>query len=154
MPEFSYRYPRPALTVDLAVFCNGKVLLIRRGQPPFQGCWALPGGFVEAGEDGLGEAPRNAAVRELIEEAAVIADPDDLVEAGVFAQPGRDPRGWVVSVAFAVTATAAQVEPMTAGDDACDVGLFDPADLPAMAFDHEQIIAEARERLAAAAVTA
>ena len=87
-------YPKPAATADIAVFRraeNGfEVLLIRRGNHPFKGCWALPGGFVDPGEDVI-----DAAARELEEETGI--EGLNLELFGIYGAPGRDPRGWTVS---------------------------------------------------------
>ena len=100
--KHSYEYPRPALTVDVVIAtreARPRVLLIRRKKDPFAGSWALPGGFVDENER-LADAAR----RELAEETGVTAaDLEQLYTAG---DPGRDPRGWVVSVAY-----LAQVDP-------------------------------------------
>lgn len=135
-------YPRPALTVDVVLLrWHGgalECLLIERGGEPFVGHWALPGGFVDAGE-----TPEAAAVRELYEETHVPGLP--LVPLGCFGDPGRDPRGWVVSaayLAFAPPDTRAE-----AGDDARRVRWARLDELPPLAFDHAKIIAAARERL-------
>jgi 8-oxo-dGTP diphosphatase len=130
-------WPRPALTVDVAAFVRGaplRVLLIQRAQPPFAGAWALPGGFVEEGE-----IVAAAAARELAEETAIEAG--DLWLLGVYSAPGRDPRGWTVSVAYVLeldVELAAQ-----GGDDAAAARWFGVDQLPPLAFDHAQIVTEA-----------
>ena len=140
--RFSYDYPRPALTVDLVVTTREtrpRVLLIRRKKDPFAGSWALPGGFVDENER-LADAAR----RELEEETgAKVADLEQLYTAG---DPGRDPRGWTVSVAYLARVNFADVEPVAA-DDAAEVGWFPLDDLPALAFDHAMLLARARARL-------
>jgi 8-oxo-dGTP diphosphatase len=144
--RFSYEYPRPALTVDLVITtreARPRVLLIRRKREPFAGSWALPGGFVDENER-LADAAR----RELEEETGVrvsteSADLEQLYTAG---DPGRDPRGWTVSVAYLSRLNAADVKPVAA-DDAEAVGWFPLDDLPALAFDHAMILARARARL-------
>lgn len=115
-----------------------EVLLIERKKDPYAGAWALPGGFVDAGE-----SPAQAAARELLEETEVAELP--LVEVGVFGAPGRDPRGWVVSAAF--LALAPQDCWAKAGDDASSVAWHRLAELPSLAFDHADIIAGARDWL-------
>lgn len=111
-------YPRPSLTADLVVFRSGEcpaLLLIRRGGHPYLGCWALPGGFVEPGEDA-----RTAAHRELQEETGLRDLP--LAPLGFYSAPGRDPRGWVVSAAFL---TASQrFSTVHAEDDAAEAAWF------------------------------
>ncbi|MFE3601354.1 NUDIX domain-containing protein [Streptomyces sp. NPDC059142] len=128
------------LTADVdAIRPDGRVLLIERGWPPFQGDWALPGGHVDPGEDDL-----VAAVRELREETGVHVAPGDLRQIGAFAAPGRDPRGRYVTIAYAVSVpvgTAAHAK-----DDAADARWWPLDDLPQLAFDHADIIAKAADR--------
>ncbi len=142
----SKNYPKPALTADIAVFSpvNGQrsLLLIRRGGHPFLGCWALPGGFAEPGE-----TIEQTAQRELEEETGVTGIALRMI--GVYSAPGRDPRGWTVSVAYAAVVENVMVE---AGDDAAEARWFpvegDTVDLPAgesLAFDHSDIIRDAIE---------
>ena len=128
-------YPRPALTVDLAPlrFAGGhlEILLVERGRAPFQGQMALPGGFVDEGE-----SPLEAARRELAEETAISSAL--FLESRTFGNPGRDPRGWVVSVAFIALVDAKQkAKP---GDDATQACWCRLTDLPELAFDHDLII--------------
>lgn len=132
------QYARPALTADVvAVHAGGvpKVLLVRRGNEPFAGRWALPGGFVDEGE-----LPEGAARRELAEETG-FAFAGDLALVGVYGEPGRDPRGWTVSVAYlAMVAGEASV---AGGDDAAEARWFAVGELPPLAFDHDVIVADA-----------
>lgn len=135
-------YPRPSLTVDVAVFrFHGghlQLLLIRRDRAPFEGAWALPGGFVDKDEP-----PPDAARRELLEETQLPIG--ELHAVGAFGGPDRDPRGWVVSAAY-----LGFVQPdafAAAGDDAREVAWFKVTELPTLAFDHEEVIAAAMERL-------
>lgn len=111
-------YPRPSLTADLIILRMGAepaLLLIKRGGHPCLGSWALPGGFVEQGEDAL-----TAAKRELREETGL--EELELAPVGFYSTPGRDPRGWVVSAAFL---NASPSFPQTcAGDDASDAAWF------------------------------
>lgn len=140
--KFRYDYPRPALTVDVVLLTNGKnprVLLIKRKGEPFAGSWALPGGFVNEGER-LAEA----AKRELEEETGVKLD--DLEQLYTAGDPGRDPRGWTVSVVFLARLDARKAKAV-AGDDAAEVGWFPLAKPPAMAFDHGMLLDLARSRL-------
>ena len=136
----------PSLTVDVVLLMRAgeqwRVLLIRRKNPPFQGYWAFPGGFVEPDEP-----LERAARRELQEEAGV--EPGHLEQLHTFGDPGRDPRGWTVSVAYLgilSTEESLSVRPR-AGSDAADVGWFDVAAPPPLAFDHAEILAHARERV-------
>lgn len=150
---FKYEYPRPSVTADVVVFTmragDLAVLLIRRKNAPFKGAWALPGGFVD--ED---EALDHAAARELAEETHMTGA--RLEQLGAFGDPGRDPRGHTVSVAF-YTFVAAEAAHVRAGDDAAEVAWHAlralPIDraptkaMPALAFDHATIIAHARRAL-------
>jgi 8-oxo-dGTP diphosphatase len=138
---YTYAFPRAALAADQVIFtfADGQlcVLLIRRGEEPYAGCWALPGGHLNPDE-----TIETASLRELREEAGIaLAEVGTLV--GVFSAPGRDPRGWVVSVAFACLVEPETLAAASAGDDADAVALFPLTALPALAFDHGQIIAAA-----------
>jgi 8-oxo-dGTP diphosphatase len=118
--------------------------LIRRKNPPFEGCWAIPGGFVEPNE------PLEAAARrELLEETGVV--PACLEQVRAFGDPGRDPRGWTISIAFLAELDEAEAQSWVprAGSDAADVGWFGLENLPPLAFDHDQILAYAAEQLVA-----
>jgi 8-oxo-dGTP diphosphatase len=129
--KHQYDYPRPALTVDLALITSERkprVLLIQRGGEPFAGMWALPGGFVEENEP-----LERAALRELHEETGI--EIDDLEQFGAFGDPGRDPRGWTVSVVYRCPVDPKKLKPR-AGDDASDVAWHRLDQLPPMAFDH------------------
>lgn len=133
--SYSYPYPRPSLTVDVALVTQVKaprVLLIRRKADPFAGKWALPGGFVDENERLI-----DAAHRELKEETGL--DVADLEQLQTFGDPGRDPRGWTVSVVF-LGRVSPGLNP-TAGDDAAEVGWFSLDALPPLAFDHAEILA-------------
>ena len=120
----SYReknYPKPALTADVAIFVREgdetRLLLIRRGGHPYLGCWALPGGFAEQGE-----TIETTAARELEEETGLKGFQLHLV--GVYSKPGRDPRGWTVSAAYATLLEGAHLS-AKAGDDAAEAGWFE-----------------------------
>jgi 8-oxo-dGTP diphosphatase len=132
-------YPRPMLTVDVVVLTGGAVpslLLVQRRHAPFAGDWALPGGFVEEGE-----RVADAAPRELAEETGLQARSLRLRLLGVYDTPGRDPRGWTVSVVYLGTARAEL--PLRSADDASDARWFHPDALPKLAFDHAAIVADA-----------
>jgi 8-oxo-dGTP diphosphatase len=131
----SYDYPRPAYTADTVVFCLDEVLLIERGKDPFKGKLALPGGFVNQGETSY-----QAAARELEEETGLrlIVSPSFLV--GLFDNPGRDPRGWVISAAYrARIKNKLAVKGM---DDAVGAGWYKLSAIKRsdLAFDHYKII--------------
>jgi 8-oxo-dGTP diphosphatase len=119
------------------------VLLIRRKRPPFEGCWAIPGGFVEPHE------PLEAAARrELREETG--AEPVHLEQLQTFGAPGRDPRGWTISIAHLAVLDGDEVASwdLRAASDAGEIDWFDLDDPPTLAFDHAEILAHARSRLA------
>lgn len=141
---FTYDYPRPAVTVDTVLCTPGghgelRVLLIRRAHDPFAGCWALPGGFVDAHED----LP-TAARRELREETGVAIR--RVVQLGAYGTPGRDPRGHTVGVAFLALVAPGAAEAQ-AGDDAAACGWFSLRRPPRLAFDHGVMLRDARRRL-------
>lgn len=140
---YTYPYPRPALTVDVALVTRDAapwVLLIRRKGDPFAGLWALPGGFVDENERLI-----DAARRELKEETGI--EQADLEQLHSFGDPGRDPRGWTVSVVYLALVSPDQLS-ATAGDDAAEVGWFPLAEPPPLAFDHADILARVGHRLA------
>jgi ADP-ribose pyrophosphatase YjhB (NUDIX family) len=113
-------YPHPSVTVDLLVFAQEpeglELLMIRRGNHPYLGCWALPGGFVEPEE-----FTEDAAARELREETH--AEGLTLSEIGLFSGPGRDPRGWTMTNAYAAL-TRKSALAIQADDDAAQAAWF------------------------------
>lgn len=155
MPH-TYKYPRPALTVDCVVFGTDlddekaplKVLLIKRGRGTFEGTWALPGGYVRTadGPEDKGEDLETAAHRELAEETGVkIAYLEQLY---TFGKPSRDPRGRTVSVAYFALVKAPDYK-AHGGGDASDARWTPIAEAKGLAFDHDEIVAMALERLRA-----
>ncbi len=122
----------PKLMVDVVIPSEKGVVLVRRGSEPFEGQWALPGGFVE-----VGETVHEAAVREAAEETGLAVEISHLV--GVYSEPDRDPRGHNVSIAFLVRVLGGQ---MQAASDASEVEVFDPATVE-LAFDHRRIVDDA-----------
>ncbi len=142
---FTYDYARPAVTVDITVFTvrndELNVLLIKRAEKPFQGEWALPGGFVTE-DEGLEEA----AARELVEETGVCDV--YLEQLFTFGAPGRDPRGHTVTVAYSALIPSDNLE-LTASTDAEGVAWFAIDKLPVLAFDHDEILEVALDRLVA-----
>ncbi len=135
-------FRNPALTVDGAVVAHrpradgGRdphVLLIERGGEPFAGRWALPGGFVECGED-----PDRAVAREVAEETGLEDVP--WRQFHVFGDPDRDPRGHTVSVVY-VGELVGELPPVAGGDDASRARWFAMDELPPLAFDHDRILA-------------
>jgi len=142
--SFTYAYPRPALTADVAVVSKDarpRVLLIRRKKEPFAGKWALPGGFVDENE-----RPADAAVRELKEETGINVTTSDLDHLHTAGDPGRDPRGWTVSVVFLARVDAKAVKPKAA-DDARAAKWWPLDALPPLAFDHAMLLERAKARL-------
>jgi 8-oxo-dGTP diphosphatase len=140
----SYEHPRPALTVDCVVLGVDdalRVLLIERALPPFEGAWALPGGFVR-----VGESVEAAARRELAEETGLHRVYLDQLH--VFGDPGRDPREHVVTVAFSALVKLRE-HAVRAATDARRAAWFEAAHLPPLAFDHADIVALALSRLRA-----
>ncbi len=132
----------PRLTVDTVAYHEGRVLLVRRGNPPFKDQWALPGGFVD-----LGETVEQAAQRETREETGL--DVELRLLLGVYSDPQRDPRGHTASVVYlAVPTTDSDPETVVGGDDAAQARWFPLHDPPALAFDHDQILNDARKVLA------
>lgn len=140
---FTYEYPRPALTVDCVVFGvdeeDLKVLLIQRAMEPFQGQWALPGGFVE-----MDETVAEAARRELTEETGL--KNVFLEQLYTFSAVDRDPRERVVSVAHYALVRLSDHR-AKAASDADEAEWFPASRPPKLAFDHDQILAVAHERL-------
>ena len=122
----------PKLTVDGIALLDGKLVLIKRGNPPFQGQYALPGGFVE-----LGETVEAAIVREFREETGLEARIIRLF--GVYSDPARDPRGHTASVVFELEITGGELQ---GGDDAAEAKPFDLHSLPELAFDHGNIVSD------------
>lgn len=157
------KYPRPSLTADVVLVTLGKAglraLFIRRKHPPFEGHFALPGGFVDEGE-----TVAETAARELKEETGLSGV--RLEELGCFSKPGRDPRGWTVSIAHLALAPEGTVGEVKAGDDAAEAAWLDLSvegegrslslrhegeAVEALAFDHREILGLAVKRLAARA---
>ena len=138
---YTYDYPRPAVTTDCVIFgYDGKelkVLLIERGIEPFKGRWAFPGGFLNMDEDALA-----GARRELKEETGL---EDAFIEQfHTFSEPGRDPRGRVITIAHYALVKIQEVE---GGDDAAQARWFPIGEVPPLAFDHDRILRMAMSRL-------
>jgi 8-oxo-dGTP diphosphatase len=143
-------YPRPSVTVDLVILTvkDGalRTLLIERGQHPFKGMLALPGGFLRVGANAKdqGEDLEAAARRELEEEAGLSDPRIYLHEIGAFGKPGRDPRMRVISVAFVALVRPELAESVRAGGDAAGARFVDLSRAGKLAFDHADILAAAR----------
>ena len=143
MTEFRNAFRNPALTADGVVLVRDpetgpagglSVLLIERGHEPFKGSWALPGGFVDYGED-IAEA----IGREMTEETGLTGLP--FRQFRTYGAPGRDPRGHTVSVVY-VAFLSGEEPPVIGGDDAAAAAWFPVEDLPDLAFDHASILDE------------
>lgn len=142
---FKYEYERPGLTVDCVVFGLDleaetlKVMLVERDVEPFAGEWAIPGGFVRSDETLMA-----AANRELSEETGITNV--FLEQLFTFGDPGRDPRGWVVSVAY-YALVAPEKHRIVATTDARQAQWFGVDSLPPLAFDHSEILQTALGRI-------
>jgi len=143
--SYTYQHPHPAVATDIVIFTirqdELKVLLIKRANAPFQGEWALPGGFV-AQDESLEEGAR----RELQEETGVAGV--YLEQLYTFGKPDRDPRERVITVAYYALIPTDEVE-IRAATDAEGVSWYGMKELPNLAFDHAEILDAAHERLVA-----
>ena len=143
---YTYKYPHPAVTVDIVLFTffndNLNVLLIRRGEGPFANSWALPGGFVR-----IDERLDAAALRELEEETGVHGV--YLEQLYTFGEPDRDPRERVITVVYFTLISGKQAIGLTlsSATDARDAQWWNIYELPPLAFDHQQILEYALLRL-------
>jgi 8-oxo-dGTP diphosphatase len=152
--SYTYDVPKAELSVDAVLFTiistQLEVLLIRRRSPPFEGCWAIPGGFVDVAS---GESLDEAAARELEEETGLRASELYLEQLYTFGAPGRDPRGRVISVAYYALVRPDLHAQVQAGDDASDAAWSTVADLldgggsTRLAFDHAEILETAVARI-------
>ena len=136
---YTYKYPRPAVTADCIVIsreAEPKVLLIQRGQEPFKGAWAFPGGFMD-----MDETTEQCAIRELEEETGLRVS--DIKQIGAYSKVDRDPRGRTITVAYLTIID----EPIavTGQDDAANAEWWPVDALPPLAFDHDEIMADAME---------
>ena len=134
---YAYQYPRASVTADAVLFAekDGQmyVLLIQRGNDPYKGYWAFPGGFLN-----MDETVARCAERELEEETGIVLTGMQLV--GIYSDVERDPRGRVITAAY----TAMTTMPVaTAADDAAAAKWWSLNDLPPLAFDHNKILADA-----------
>ena len=139
--EYTYKYPRPAVTADCVVITREerpKVLLIQRGFEPYKGCWAFPGGFMN-----MDETTEQCAIRELEEETGL--NINEMEQIGAFSKVDRDPRGRTITVAHLARIDA----PLKVSglDDAAKAEWWPLDALPPLAFDHEEIMEKARERI-------
>jgi 8-oxo-dGTP diphosphatase len=134
---YKYEYPRPAVTVDIIVVCKDekKLLLIERGQQPFKGKWAFPGGFV-----GIDEELEDAAKRELFEETSLKIK--QLTQFKAYGTIGRDPRHRTISIVYYTFIESSKNYPPKARDDASKAKWFKIEKLPELAFDHTEIFTD------------
>jgi 8-oxo-dGTP diphosphatase len=143
--SYNYKYPHPALTVDCVVFSTDnqdklEILLIKRKNEPYQGMWALPGGFVE-----IDEELEQAASRELEEETGIKGV--SLEQVYAFGAVDRDPRERNIAVAYMAIVNKSKIKKVKAADDAADANWFAVDECPKLAFDHHDIIVKALEKL-------
>jgi 8-oxo-dGTP diphosphatase len=134
---YTYKYPRPAVTADCIVITkepDAKVLLIQRGDDPYKGCWAFPGGFMN-----MDETTEQCAIRELEEETGMKVT--GLRQIGSYSKVDRDPRGRTVTVAYLVVID--KPLPVIGQDDAAQAEWWPLSSLPKLAFDHDEIMADA-----------
>ncbi|MBN1795932.1 MAG: NUDIX hydrolase [Sedimentisphaerales bacterium] len=141
--KYTYDWPRPMVSADALVFAvsggKAKVLLIKRGHYPFEGQWALPGGYI-----GMEEDLEDTAVRELEEETGLTNV--KLQQLAAFGTPGRDPRGRMITIVF--WGITDKIHKVKGGDDAAQAKWFDIEKLPRpLAFDHEEVLALAIKNL-------
>ncbi len=143
MGEKEYHYP--AVTVDVLLFAFDderiKVLLIERKNPPYRGCRAFPGGFIE-----IDETLAESAAREMVEETNVDIDPAHLYQFYAAGDPGRDPRGRTISVCYLAFDREENVHPHAA-DDAQALDWFPIHDPPELAFDHAIVLEKGIETM-------
>lgn len=136
---YAYQYPRSSVTADAVLFAEKEgqmyVLLIQRGNEPYKGCWAFPGGFLE-----MDETVARCAERELKEETGIVLTGMQLV--GIYSDVERDPRGRVITAAYAAMTT---MPVATAADDAAAAKWWPLNELPPLAFDHDKILADAKK---------
>ena len=134
---YTYKYPRPAVTADCIVITKDtepKVLLIERGDEPFKGCWAFPGGFMN-----MDETTEQCAIRELEEETRLKVS--KVYQIGAYSKVDRDPRGRTITVAY--IAIVDEHLAVSGQDDAAKAEWFSLSALPQLAFDHADIIRDA-----------
>jgi 8-oxo-dGTP diphosphatase len=137
---YTYKYPRPAVTADCIVITREsepKVLLIQRGEEPFKGGWAFPGGFMN-----MDETTEQCAVRELKEETGLQIS--NIQQIGAYSKVDRDPRGRTVTVAY--LAVIDKPLPVLGQDDAAKAEWWSLTSLPQLAFDHDEIMKDAIAR--------
>lgn len=132
--KYCYKYPHPSVTTDCVIFgfdgTKLKVLLVERGIDPFKGKWALPGGFLR-----MDECAEDGALRELKEETGL--ETAYIKQFHTFTAPNRDPRERVITIAYYALV---RLQDVHGGDDAARAEWFALDNVPALAFDHDQIL--------------
>ena len=137
--DYTYKYPRPAVTADCVVMTKEavpQVLLIERGLDPYKGCWAFPGGFMN-----MDETTEQCAIRELEEETGLKVS--KIQQIGAYSKVDRDPRGRTITVAYLILLDHPVA--VTGQDDAAKAQWFPVDALPSLAFDHDDIMSDAFE---------
>jgi len=138
---YAYEYPRASVTADAVLFAEKEgqiyVLLIKRGNEPYKGYWAFPGGFLN-----MDETVARCAERELEEESGIVLTGMQLV--GIYSDVERDPRGRVITAAYTAMTTMPEA---VASDDAAAAQWWPLNDLPELAFDHDKILEDAKRVL-------
>ncbi len=138
---YLYNYPHPSVTTDCAIFgfdgSRLKILLVERGIEPYKGRWALPGGFLR-----MDETAEICALRELREETSLTCN--YIRQFHAFSAVDRDPRERVITIAFYALV---RMQEVAAGDDAARAQWFPLDEVPALAFDHDQILRMAEQSL-------
>ncbi len=139
--QYCYKYPHPSVTTDCVIFgfdgVDLKVLLVERGQEPYKGRWAFPGGFLKPEE-----SAEEGALRELKEETGL--ENAYIEQFHTYSAPDRDPRERVITIAYLALVKIQDVE---GGDDAADAQWFSVKNVPQLAFDHDLILRDALRRL-------
>ena len=139
---YTYEYPRPAVTADIVLFSRFEnrdyLLLILRKHPPFEGCWAFPGGFVE-----MDETLEASALRELEEETGLKGLA--LKQFHTYGDPGRDPRHRTITVLF--TGRYDGIPEVTGMDDASEAKWHPVDDIPRLGFDHDIILKDVLQEI-------
>ncbi len=135
---YTYKYPHPAVTADCIVMTrDNQVLLIQRKNEPCLGQWAFPGGFMN-----IDETAEAAAVRELQEETGITLSETDIFQVGAYTAVDRDPRERVITIAYLAEIDAPV--PVKGSDDAARAQWFPLDALPPLAFDHAEILLDAK----------
>lgn len=141
--KYIYEYPRPAVTTDCVIFGFDegelKILLIERGIEPYKGRWALPGGFLDMDEDA-----ETCARRKLLQETCL--ENIFMEQLYTFSAVQRDPRYRVVSIAYYALVKLSDYSPQ-AGTDTDNIQWFPLSEIPELAFDHQEILKVAIDRL-------